>query len=120
MIELRVSHPIENSKLEEIFKKHMDRVHFVKGHSSDSAKMITIIGEKQPQNSKTHLTFVLSSFCDENGEELSFGRPHSENNIMDIWAGAAEALEEEMYKEIQNISTSIGGIVIRKQNERSL
>ncbi len=120
MIELRVSHPIENRKLEEIFKKHVDKIHFIKEHSTETSKMMTIIGEKQPQNSKTHITFMLSSFYDREGEEISFGRPCSENSILDIWAGATEAVEEEMFKEIQNISTSVGGIVIRKQNERSL
>ena len=120
MIELRVSHPIENSKLEEIFKKHVDKIQFVKEHSTETSKMMTIIGEKQQQNSKTRITFLLSSFYDKEGEEISFGRPCSENSILDIWAGATEAVEEEMYKEIQNISTSIGGIVIRKPNDRSL
>ena len=115
MIELRVSQPIENVKLEEIFKKHMDRIHYVKGHQTENAKMMTIIGEKQPQNSKTRLTFMLSSFYDRDGGEIVLGRPGMEKSIFDIWAGASEEVEEEMYKEIQNISTSIGGIVIRKK-----
>jgi hypothetical protein len=115
VIELKVSRPIDNIILEEIFKKHMDKIHFVKGYMTETAKAMTIIGEKLSSNSKKSLTFMLSSFYDRSSEEIFFGRPDSDVSILDIWAGASEEIEEELFKDIQKISTSIGGIVFRKK-----
>ncbi len=111
-----MSRPIDNIILEEIFKKHMDKIHFVKGYMTETAKAMTIIGEKLSSNSKKSLTFVLSSFYDRSSEEILLGRPDMESSILDIWAGVTEEIEEKLYKDIQKISTSIGGIVLRKES----